>query len=301
MTGSEMVSAVQWHVGEKAMQHTIGADVVFAGLESRIFHTQLSEQQRGFFSQLSLLVVGSVDENGFPWVTLVSGDTGFVSSPNIRTLRIGAMVSEADPAQTGLRLGASVAVLGIDFEARRRYRVNGEVVASTPSQLDVRAAQVFGNCPKYIKQRHLVGMAPSASAHENPEVLNGLDDEARNLVERAETFFVASYVDLKESGRQVDVSHRGGPAGFVAVGKDGSLTVPDYPGNRFFNTLGNFAVNPTAGLTFVDFENGTLLQLTGSVDIILDGPDIDAYPGAERLWRFLPRSIIRRRSAIAFQ
>ena len=41
-------------------------------------------------------------------------------------------------------------------------------------------------------------------------------------------------------GRQVDVSHRGGKAGFVRIGEDGVMTMPDFAGNLFFATLGNF-------------------------------------------------------------
>jgi uncharacterized protein len=295
-------AVVRWHVGEEAMQHTMGADRVFAGLESRIFHTQLSEQQRAFFSSLSLLVIGSVDDEGQVWATMVSGSPGFLSSPNTKTLSISTTLSEADPARKGLHSGASVALLGIDFATRRRYRVNGQVVGSATSHVDIRTAQVFGNCPKYIKVRHLVGKKPASTAQENErEELSVLDGEARSLIQRAETFFVASYVDLPDTGRQVDVSHRGGPAGFVRASQNGTLTVPDYEGNRFFNTLGNFTLNPVAGLAFADFEQGTLLQLSGAVELVLDGPDIDAYPGAERLWQFVPRTIVRRHSAFALQ
>ena len=41
------------------------------------------------------------------------------------------------------------------------------------------------------------------------------------------------------------------------------LVFADYPGNRMFNTLGNLAVYPGAGLLFMDFAAGDLLQLTG--------------------------------------
>jgi predicted pyridoxine 5'-phosphate oxidase superfamily flavin-nucleotide-binding protein len=52
------------------------------------------------------------------------------------------------------------------------------------------------------------------------------------------------------------VSHRGGRPGFVRIDGDDTLTVPDFNGNRFFNTLGNLAVHPRAGLLFIDFDNG---------------------------------------------
>jgi predicted pyridoxine 5'-phosphate oxidase superfamily flavin-nucleotide-binding protein len=297
--GAAIDEAARWHAGERAVQKTIGADVVFEGLESRIFHTQMSEQQRVFFAGLRFLVVGSVDAKGDAWATTVSGHPGFLSSPNVKTLRISAGFFPDDPAREGLFSSASVALLGIDFATRRRYRLNGYVIDFSERAIVVRAAQVFGNCPKYIKVRHFVGEPLLPKAEERLEKLETLSGKARALIEDAETFFVASYVDLPRVGRQVDVSHRGGPAGFVHVTCDGQLIVPDYVGNRFFNTLGNFSLNPRAGLAFVDFEAGTVLQLSGDVTLVLDGPEIDTLPGAERLWKFHPRTILRRRFAMA--
>ncbi|HKY46193.1 MAG TPA: pyridoxamine 5'-phosphate oxidase family protein [Pyrinomonadaceae bacterium] len=66
----------------------------------------------------------------------------------------------------------------------------------------------------------------------------------------------------------MDVSRRGGETGFVRI--DGSrLTIPDFAGNRFFNTLGNLLLNPRAGLLFIDFNSGDLLLLSGRIEIIL--------------------------------
>ncbi len=94
------------------------------------------------------------------------------------------------------------------------------------------------------------------------------------------------------------MSHRGGKPGFVRIGGDGVLTIPDFAGNLLFNTLGNLLANPKAGLLFVDFESGDLLQLTGDAEVILDSPEIAAFQGAERLWRFTPRRIVYRPGAL---
>ncbi len=72
------------------------------------------------------------------------------------------------------------------------------------------------------------------------------------------------------------------------------LTIPDFAGNLFFNTLGNFMLNPRAGLLFVDFATGDMLQMTGEAEVILASPEIDAFQGAERLWHFRPRQVIYR-------
>jgi len=83
----------------------------------------------------------------------------------------------------------------------------------------------------------------------------------------------------------VDVSHRGGKPGFVRVDDDGTLTMPDLAGNFFFNTLGNIAVNPRAGLLFIDFDNGDLLYLAVNAEIVWHGPEVRAFEGAQRLLR----------------
>lgn len=87
----------------------------------------------------------------------------------------------------------------------------------------------------------------------------------------------------------MDVSHRGGPSGFVQVDGD-VLTVPDYPGNRYFNTFGNFLENPRAGLLFINFENGDLLHLTGEASV--------SWSDAGRSFDVSVRNVIRRRSVL---
>jgi hypothetical protein len=52
-----------------------------------------------------------------------------------------------------------------------------------------------------------------------------------------------------------------------------------------FNTLGNFLVNPRAGLVFVDFESGTTLQLIGMAEILWNTEDpVDETGGTKRFW-----------------
>ena len=72
-----------------------------------------------------------------------------------------------------------------------------------------------------------------------------------------------------------------------------TLTVPDYRGNFHFNTLGNFLINPRAGLLFIDFATGDLLMMTGSVQILNEDEDLEYFEGAERLWRFQLKAGVR--------
>lgn len=76
--------------------------------------------------------------------------------------------------------------------------------------------------------------------------------------------------------------------GFVRVDQSASgsvLTLPDFIGNFFFNTLGNITAHPKAGLLFVDHETGGVLQLTGRAAIIASGVGVDAIAGAQLLLR----------------
>ena len=121
---------------------------------------------------------------------------------------------------------------------------------------------------------------------------------ARAMISAADTCFVASYVDVDGDTRKraVDVSHRGGRTGFVQIDSD-RLTIPDFAGNLHFNTLGNLLLNPRAGLLFIDFGNGDLLHVTGTTEIIFDGPEVAAFQGAERLWRLQVTAVVRRPAA----
>ncbi len=131
-----------------------------------------------------------------------------------------------------------------------------------------------------------------------PETLAGLDDEARSLIASSDTFFVASR-SRPEVGALggLDMSHRGGRPGFVGLLGD-TLAIPDFRGNRFYNTLGNLLGDRRAGLIFIDFDSGDILQLQGMVEI--DWRPAGRPAGAERLWRFEIERAWRRRAAFPF-
>lgn len=287
-------SVFPWHAGEQLLQRQAGLDERLAEIGPRVIRTEMPEQHRQFFSQLSYLVVGTVDPAGDAWATWLAGAPGFLSTPDARHLAVASAREPADPADAGMAVGQAVGLLGIDLATRRRNRLNGNLQHADADGFTVSVAQSFGNCPQYIRPRRLEHDASSSGAMPTEVVQRrALDADAVAAIIRADTFFIASYVDTEE-GRQVDVSHRGGPAGFVQVGADGVLTIPDYPGNKFYNTLGNLVVNPRAGLLFVDFANGDLLQLSGDAEVLPEGVDVDGHRGAERLWRFMPRRLVRR-------
>ncbi len=124
--------------------------------------------------------------------------------------------------------------------------------------------------------------------------------EVPQAISRADTFFIASAARTGEPEGGVDISHRGGRPGFIRIEGD-TLSIPDFRGNRYFNTLGNLVSNPRAALLFVDFQRGDLLHLRGTTEIVWDGPEVRAFTGAERLWRFHADRGWRKRGALSLR
>ena len=186
-----------------------------------------------------------------------------------------------------------IGLLGLDLSTRRRNRANGRVAALDDRGFSVAIEQSFGNCAQYIQTRL---PTPRAREPEPTQPLSAIDPAARRLIETADTFFVASRSRAGIGDGGLDVSHRGGPPGFVAVRGD-TLVVPDFRDNRFFNTLGNLLGDPRAGLLFIDFATGELLQLQGKVTIDWTA---DAVPGAQRSWHVAIERGWRRPAALPF-
>lgn len=271
-----MNAMLPFHPGELEAQHRAGVSLV--GAPIRDF---MPDRHREFFSLLPFLLLGATGTDGWTWATALHGAPGFVASPDPQTLRIAAPPDQADPL--ALAPGTEIGLLGIDLATRRRNRANGVITAIDPSGLTVAVRESFGNCPKYIVQRQ---WEPAPSAPHAPEHLTGLDPVARQLITQADTFFVAS---ARGPGAPADISHRGGPPGFVRLDGD-VLTIPDFHGNRYFNTLGNLLLHPPAGLLFIDFTTGDLLHLAGEA--------ATDWHATERVWRVHVRSALRRNAAL---
>ncbi|MDF1643868.1 MAG: pyridoxamine 5'-phosphate oxidase family protein [Pseudomonadales bacterium] len=88
---------------------------------------------------------------------------------------------------------------------------------------------------------------------------------------------------------------------FASIKERDTLVVPDYQGNKHFNTLGNILENSKAGLFFIDFEGGDLLSMTGSAEIKWGSPNLSDYPGSERLWTFKLTQTVRVKNALPFR
>lgn len=280
-----------FHKGELAIQTRLGVKEKIDRQGRRMIREYLIPQHRQFFSQLSYLLVGALDETKRPWVSVLVGDSGFLSSPNKQTLCVTANLLREDPLIKNLTKGMDIGLLGIDLATRRRNRINGTVTEVDSASFEVRVAQSFGNCPQYIQSRDFEWIETRTGEEEGDTAgckIASLSKLEQDIIRASDTFFIATAYQNKEmpSSSGIDVSHRGGNPGFVRIEDCNTLTIPDYAGNLHFNTLGNIELNPKAGLLFIDFHRGHLLYLTGMADIIWDGSEVPNYEGASRLIRF---------------
>ncbi|MFK9007631.1 pyridoxamine 5'-phosphate oxidase family protein [Pseudomonas pergaminensis] len=286
-----------WHAGERQLQAAVGVADRMAVVGPKVIRDHLPEQHRDFYPLLPYLLLGVVDAQGIPWATLIEGAPGFAHSPDPQTLQVDSLPSVGDPARSAVLDGASVGLLGIDLNTRRRNRMNGRIGSLDHDGFSVDVVHTFGNCPKYIQLRPVDAIARKPGTL--VERADSLDAAAHAMIRNADTFFVASYAEV-DGQRSVDVSHRGGNTGFVRV-EGNVLTIPDFAGNLFFNTLGNLQLNPVAGLLFIDFDSGDVLQVAGRTSLILDGPQVDPFEGAQRLWTVTVEHIVRRPAALALR
>jgi len=277
---------------ELAAQALAGLSASGAGIRPA-----MPDQHRDFFRLLPYLFAATTDVRGWPMASILTGAPGFVHSPDPATLRIDALAAPEDPAASNFHDGSTIGLLGLDLTTRRRNRANGRVAAVDDRGLTVAIDQSFGNCAQYIQVRR---PAPHPRPAVPAQKLGGLDPDARGLIAGADTFFVASRsrTDIAEAGG-LDVSHRGGRPGFVGIEGD-TLVIPDFRGNRFFNTLGNLLGDPRAGLLFIDFASGDLLQLQGKAVIDWSAESAAAVAGAQRSWRLAVERAWRRPAALPF-
>jgi predicted pyridoxine 5'-phosphate oxidase superfamily flavin-nucleotide-binding protein len=270
-----------FHQGEVEVQRRAGVAAT-AEKVGRIIRREIPEVARAFAAERRFVILGAADVEERVWATVLRGEPGFLSAPSDDRLVVNARPAAGDPLGPTLAGEADVGLLLIDPPTRRRMRVNGRTLPTEDGSLVVTTREVYSNCPKYITPRR-VTLGPDTKdarviADRGPTLTPA---QARRLA-TTDTLFIAT----RHPVAGADVSHRGGALGFVRVTAVGSLLMPDYRGNMMFNTLGNLAVDPRAGLLVVDFDRGDTLQLTGRAVVLWGAEELASFPGAERLVEF---------------
>ncbi|KAF2239606.1 oxidoreductase FAD/NAD(P)-binding protein [Viridothelium virens] len=252
-----------------------------------------------------LLAIGTVDAQSRPWTSVWGGKAGFARPIaqdiiGVKTVVDGKFdpVVEAlvgGPGRIGGQIvreegkGRMVSGLSMHLDQRHRWKLYGRMVAGAlrkglnaeenpeeveaageeggvgEVQLVVHVEQSLGNCPKYLNRKSITASTPSPKLVSSGSMLT---HEARNLISKADLFFLSS----SNADEDMDTNHRGGPPGFVRILDDKSsgtvLVWPEYSGNRLYQSLGNLLTTPKAGITFPDFETGDALYVTGDTEIL---------------------------------
>jgi predicted pyridoxine 5'-phosphate oxidase superfamily flavin-nucleotide-binding protein len=110
-----------------------------------------------------------------------------------------------------------------------------------------------------------------------------IDEEAALWIENLPFCFIAT----ADKDGHCDCSYRGRETGpLVQVENPSSLLLPDYSGNRLYNSLGNMLVNPHVGMLFIDFEAQARMRVNGKAEILeIDAAVQELWPRAERCVR----------------
>lgn len=273
-----------FHAGERSVQQSAG-EASIADRNAKLVTDTVIAGARPFIAKQTMFALASTDSSGCLWSSLLFGEPGFVNTDDGSSILINvprAARDEHDPVWKNVEQNKDLGMLFIDLGTRRRYRVNGTVARIDDVGAEVMIREAYPNCPRYIQRRQLKNVGgvrqPAMVDHGT-----SLTSAVEGIVRRADTIFVGSH--HPETG--ADASHRGGAEGFVRIVDASTLRIPDFNGNSLFNTFGNFAVDPHAGLCIPDFSHGQLLQLTGTATVQWDQDDpSNETGGTGRYWKF---------------
>ena len=263
--------------------------------------THMPAQHADFYSGLAYFSLGTLDSKGRPWATVLVTESNLDSSVGIgiagdNALSVKAVISRDDPFCQALiksphnesnpkRLFAGV---GIDFTNRRRNKLAGvieqvELEAKDHLNLRLHSNEHLGNCPKYITVRELVPKqrTPETVFNHKDCLDIPLPQYCKDHINKISTAFLATKHSVERSANNspaqdwedMGFNHRGGAPGFIRLFEQQRgnevctyLVLPDFSGNRFYQSLGNIQTDKPVGLALPDFTTGDMLYVTGEAE-----------------------------------
>jgi ferredoxin-NADP reductase/predicted pyridoxine 5'-phosphate oxidase superfamily flavin-nucleotide-binding protein len=275
------------HEGELYVQERRHAPPDTHRANSRMIDDDMPDQHSEFFTNLSYFGISTIDADGRPWATIIVGSpTTLIHAVSKIQLNISAVLPEGDPFVSSVisTVDASCryfAGVGVDFSNRRRNKVAGFIAASDLTDktlnLSLITNESLGNCPKYITIRKLEYYkrhSQIGADHRNADNVP-LNQECRDIINQASTIFLATRhtSNVFDNTSDLGLNHRGGPPGFVRTYEENGntyLVIPDFSGNRFYQSLGNVETDKVAGVVFPCFTTGDMLHVTGIAENIYD-------------------------------
>ena len=157
-----------YHDGSRRLQDRFDTRRLADRIEERLVRDTIDDDDRSFIEGCDVLFIATADADGRPQCSYKGGEPGFVRVLDERTIAFPVYDGNGMYLTAGNALvNPHVGLLFIDFEQRRRLRLNGaaSVADDDPllsgypeAQLVVRveATEVFPNCPRYIHEYRLV-------------------------------------------------------------------------------------------------------------------------------------------------
>ena len=163
-----------WHEGESKVQN-----LLHVPLQVNPTSSGLSPHASRLCKLSSLLALGTIDDEGRPWTTLLSGEAGFIHPLGQSLVGLTARISSCyDPviellSGDGHRLqdvhnGRPMAALGLHLATRDRVKLNGSVVAFTKEEVksvaEERSVRTV-ECQMVLSIHGSMGTYPSTLLH----------------------------------------------------------------------------------------------------------------------------------------
>ena len=157
-----------YHDGSRELQDRFDTRRLADRIEERIVHDQIDDGDRAFIEARDMFFIATTDDDGQPQSSYKGGEPGFVRVLDEKTIAFPLYDGNGMYLTAGnLMTTKKVGLLFIDFEGRKRMRLNGvasvadddPLLAEFPeAQMIVRvtATEVFPNCPRYIHEYKLV-------------------------------------------------------------------------------------------------------------------------------------------------
>ncbi len=281
------IKAHYQHEGELYVQKRRHAPSDTHTAVSRMIDDDMPDQHSEFFTHLSYFGISTIDADGRPWATIIVGSPiTLIHAVSKMQLDVSAVLPEGDPFFSSVISTVNAtcryfAGVGVDFSNRRRNKVAGFITASevvgNTLNLSLITNESLGNCPKYITIRKLeyYKRHPQIGAdHRNADNVS-LNQECRDIINQASTIFLATRhtTNVSDNTADLGLNQRGGPPGFVRTYEENGNTyivIPDFSGNRFYQSLGNIETDRVAGVVFPSFTTGDMLHVTGIAENIYD-------------------------------
>jgi predicted pyridoxine 5'-phosphate oxidase superfamily flavin-nucleotide-binding protein len=157
-----------YHEGSRQLQDRFDTRRIADRLDEKTVRDFIDDGDRAFIEARDMFFIATADADGKPQSSYKGGDPGFVRVLDERTIAFPNYDGNGMYLTMGnLLVNPHVGLLFIDFEGRKRMRLNGiasvkeddPLLAEYPEAqfiVRVRATEVFPNCPRYIHEYKLV-------------------------------------------------------------------------------------------------------------------------------------------------